>query len=129
MFEPTNIARNSDKSKHTYSGYGLAFGDADSWSFSNRFPRNVLFVSIDNSSSFYTGNHKNIFLVLGKGPTYGINNNVGTANKKCSINLSNPMTHFFLSLHYNVDNSYLFVNEKRSLKPMIKISTFQLSFV
>ena len=36
-----------------------------------------------------------------------------------------------LSLHYNADNSYLFVNGKKplSLKMTIKVLPFQLSFV
>ena len=52
--------------------------------------------------------------------------------KKNSISFSKPNTKFCLSLHYNADNSYLFVNGKEiilSLKATIKMLTFQLSFV
>ena len=53
------------------------------------------------------------FLILGKGPTFGIN---GSApEKKFDFNVSKVNTQFCLSLHYNCDNSYLFVNEKKSL--------------
>ena len=44
-----------------YSGYGVAFDDAGSWSFSNDIARNVLTFGVDNSSTFHTDNLKNIF--------------------------------------------------------------------
>ena len=43
---------------------------------------------------------------------FGINGSFGALEKKFSINLSKAKTKFCLSLHYNEDNSYLFVNEK-----------------
>ena len=51
--------------------------------------------------------------------------------KTVSINFTKAITKFCLSLHYNADNSYLFVNGKKYLnsKLSIKILTFQLSFV
>ena len=41
----------------------------------------------------------------------GINSSVGTAEKKYSINFSKPNTKFCLSLHYNGDEKYLYVNK------------------
>ena len=46
------------------------------------------------------------------GPTYGIRESFGSSEKKLSINFCKANTKFCLSLHYNGDNSYLFVNEK-----------------
>ena len=40
----------------------------------------------------------------------------GLSEKKFSINLSKANTIFCLSLHYNADNSYLFVNGKKIFK-------------
>ena len=51
-----------------------------------------------------------------KKPTDDINGNFGTAEKKSSINFSKANTKFYLSLHYNGDKSYLFVNGKEILK-------------
>ena len=65
---------------------------------------------VDNSSSSHTDNCKNNFLVLGEGPTYGIN---GSFEKKSSINFSKVNTRFCLSLHYNHENTYLFANGKK----------------
>ena len=48
-----------------------------------------------------------------------------------SINFSKAKTKFCLSLHYNADNSYLFVNGKEIFKFKVekKMLTFQLNFV
>ena len=51
--------------------------------------------------------------------------------KRFRINFSKVNTKFCLSLHYNVDNSYFLLMEKKSLKSKlaIKMLTFQLNFV
>ena len=57
--------------------------------------------------------------MLGEGPTFGSNGSFGSPEKKININLvliNKVNTRFCLSLHYNVDNSYLFVNRKEILK-------------
>ena len=65
------------------------------------------------------------------GPADDFNDGFGAAEKKVSINFSGAKTTFCLNLHYNVDNSYLLVNTKKSesLKQTRKMSTFHLSFV
>ena len=42
------------------------------WIFGDDFAKNVIIFDIDNTSSSHADNLKNVFLVLGKGPTYGI---------------------------------------------------------
>ena len=86
-----------------YSGFEVTFDSAGSWSFSNDSAANVIIFGVDNSSSSHADNHKNNFLVLGEGPTFG------SAEKKFSINFSKASTKFCLRLHYNTDNSHLFV--------------------
>ena len=93
-----------------YSGYRITFDSVGSWSFDNDIARNVIIFGVDNSSSFHADNQKNNFLVLGEGPTLGINGTFGSPEKKFSITFSN--TKFCLSFHYNADNTYLFLNEK-----------------
>ena len=110
------IVKNSDKEKYVYSGYEISLDRADSWSFDNDFARNVAIFGVDNSSSSHSDNRKNNFLVLGEGPTYGINGGFGSREKMFSIDFSKTNTKFCLSLHYNVDNSYLFVNGKEIFK-------------
>ena len=48
--------------------------------------------------------------------TFGINGSFGAPENKFSINFSKVNTKFCLSLHYNTDNSYLFVNGKETFK-------------
>ena len=102
---------------------GTTFDSASSWSFGNDFARYVIIFGVDNHSSSHLGNLKNNVLVLGEGPTYGINGSFDSPEKR--------KAKFCLSLHYNANNSYLFVNGKKILylKLTIKMLTFQLSFV
>ena len=53
--------------------------------------------------------------MLGEGPTDDINGSVGTAEKKFSINFSKAKTKYCLSLYYNVDERYLFLNGEKSI--------------
>ena len=96
--------------------YRIAFDSAGSWNFGNDCAKNVVIFGADNSSSFHADNCKNNFLVLDEGSTYGINGSYGSPEKKFSINFSIVSTKFYLGLHYNGDNSYLFVNEKEIFK-------------
>ena len=61
---------------------------------------------------------------MGKGPVQGINDTTLYAEKVYSQNFTQPNKKFVLSLHYNDDNSYLFVNGKQELK--FKCKTDQL---
>ena len=69
---------------------------------------------VGNNSSSHADNCKNNFLALVEGPTFGINRRFGSPEKKFSIKLVN--TKFCLNLHYNADNSYLFVNGNEIFK-------------
>ena len=60
----------------------------------------------------YNDNRKNDLLVLGEGDTFGINGSLWVPEKKIDIDFSKAKTKFCLSLHYNSDNSYIFVNGK-----------------
>ena len=61
------------------------------------------------SSSIHIDNKKKDILVLGRGPTQGLESTL-TAEKMYSINFTVTKRRFCLSLHYNGVNSYLFVN-------------------
>ena len=80
------------KSIYIYSGYGIIF-DRSSWSFSNGTARNVIIFDADNSSSSHVDNRKKNFLILGLGPTHGINARFVSAKKKINI-LLNPIQNF-----------------------------------
>ena len=99
-----------------YSGYGITFDSTGSWSLNNNTTRNVIIFGVHNDSSSHADNHKNNLLVLGESPTFGINGSFGPSEKKFSIDFTKTDTKLYLSLHYNDNNSYLFVNEKQILK-------------
>ena len=107
LFRATNIVKNSDKGKYVYSGCGITFDSAGSWSFDNDFARNVIIFGVDNSSSSHSDNCKNNFSVLGEVPTYGINGSFGSPEKTFDANFSKANTKFCLSLHYNADKLFV----------------------
>ena len=61
------------------------------------------------SSSIHIDNKNKDILVLGRGPTQGLDSTL-TAEKMYSINFTTSKKRFYISLHYNGANSYLFVN-------------------
>ena len=63
------------------------------------------------SSSAHIDNKKKNILVSGTGPTQGLEYAL-IAEKIYSINFTERIIIFCLSLHYNGANSYLFVNGK-----------------
>ena len=116
FFDATSIVKNSDKKKYVYSGYEIAFDGEGKESFNNNTARTVITFGVDNRSPSHSDNCKNIFLTLGEGTSFGINGSLGLPDKKFSINYTKPKTKFRLSLYYNTDNSYLFVNRKKIFK-------------
>ena len=49
-----------------FSGYGIQFNGAVSWSFGKDLSKNVIIFAIDNSSSSHTDNCNNRLSVLGE---------------------------------------------------------------
>ena len=70
---------------------------------------NVIIFGADKSSSVHIDNKKKDILNLSKGPTQGLKHTL-TAENIYSISLTAIRKKFCLSLHYNGDKSYLFVN-------------------
>ena len=110
LFGAVTLTKNADIDKYEYSGYGIGFDRRSSFSFSGGgFGQNVFIFGIDMSSSAHIDNKKKDILVLGKGPTQGLERTL-TAEKMYSINFTATKKKFCLSLHCNGANSYFFVN-------------------
>ena len=105
-----------DKEKYVYSGCGITFESTGSWRFGNDFARNVIIFGVDNSSWSHSDNCKNNFVMLDEGPTCGFNGSFGSPEKKFNGNFTKRNTKFCVSLLYNADNSYFFVNGKEIFK-------------
>ena len=104
------MTKNADIDKYGYSGYGIRFDRRGSFSFpGGGYGQNVLIFGVDMSFSAHIDNKKKDILVLGKGPTQGLEHTL-TAEKMYSINFTVTKKKFCLSLHYNGSKSYLFVN-------------------
>ena len=86
--------------------------------------RNVLIFGVDESSLVHSNNKANNIYVMGDGIVQGINDTTLYAEKTYSQDFTQPSKKFGLSLHYNGDDSYLFVNGKQELK--FKAKTDQL---
>ena len=93
--------KNADINKYRYSGYGIGFDRKSSFSFPcGGFGQNVLIFGVDMCFSPYIDNKKKDILVLGKGPTQGLEH-ILTAEKMYSINFAVTKKKFCLSSHYN----------------------------
>ena len=107
LFGAVNLTKNADIDKYGYSGYGIRFDRRSRFSFPNG--QNVIIFGVDMSSSTKIDNRKKDFLILRRGPTQGLEHTL-SAEKMYSINFTVTKKFFYLSLHYNGANSYLFVN-------------------
>ena len=87
LFGATSVVQNSGKERWVYSGYGITFDSSGLWGFDNDSCRNVVIFGVDNSSSSLANNCKNNFLVLGEGPTFGVNESFSSVDKNFSTNL------------------------------------------
>ena len=113
--------------KYGYSGFGIGFDRISNFTFpGGGFGQNVLLFGVDMSSSGHIDNKKKDILVLGKGPTQGLEHTL-TAEKMYSINFILTKKKFCLSLHYNEANSYLLVTGTEIYKYKAKHSEILVS--
>ena len=117
LFGVMEITKNADTSKYKYKGYGICFdkGGLFSIGYINN-GRNVLIFGVHEDSVIHGNNKANNIFVMGDGFTQGINDTTLHAE-----NFTQPSTKFVLSLHYNGDDSYLFVNGRQELKFKAKV--------
>ena len=75
------LTKNTDIDKYVYSGYGIGFDRRSTFSFpGGGFGQNVLIFGVDMSSSAHIDNKKKDILVLGKGPTQGLEHTLTAGN-------------------------------------------------
>ena len=118
------ITKNADTSKYDYKGYGISFDERSQFGHAiteggrahTTNGRNVLIFGADMSFSVHKTNRANNIYVLGDGFIQGIHDTTLYVEKKYWRNFIDPGKKFVLSLHYNGDDSYLFVNGRQELK-------------
>ena len=125
LFEALQITKNAaDNDKNNYKGYGIRFDERSEFGHTiteggrahTTDARNVLIFGADMSFSVHATNRANNIYLMGKGLTQGINDTTIYAEKSFYRNFTDFGKKFVLSLHYNGDNSYLFVNGRQELK-------------
>ena len=126
-FRAVTLTKNADIEKYKYSGYGIGLDRRSSFSFTGGgFGQKVLIFGADMSTSIHIDNKGKDILVLGKGPTQGLESTL-TAEKMYSINFTVTKKKFCLSLHCNRANSYLFVSGTEIIKFKTKDSAIVAS--
>ena len=67
------MTKNANIDRNKYSGYGVGFDTHGNFSFLGiGLSRNIIIFGVDMSSSTKIDNRKNYILILGKGPTQGL---------------------------------------------------------
>ena len=123
LFGAIEITKNEKTSKYEYKGYGICLDESESFSHVRKegnfnhttLARNVIIFGVDMSFSKHANNKANNIYVMGKDYITKINDTTIYAEKMLYRNFTEPGKKFILSLHYNGDNSYLFVNGREEL--------------
>ena len=132
LFGAMQITKNAATSKYDYKGYGICFDERSEFGHTiteggfahTTDARNVLIFGVDRSFSVHKTNRANHIYLMGTGLTQGIHDTTLYAEKNFYRSFTDPGKKFMLSLHYNGDDSYLFVNGRQELK--FKCKTDQL---
>ena len=95
------MTKHADIDQHRYSGYEIGFDRHGFYShLSGGISRNVINFGVDMSLSTKIDSRKKDVLILGKGPTQGLQHALST-EKTYSIDFTKNNKKFWLSLHYN----------------------------
>ena len=125
LFGAMQITKNAtDNSKNNYKGYGICFDERSEFGHTitkggfthTTDAKNVLIFGAGMSFSVHATNRANHIYLMGTGLTQGIIDTTIYAEKNFYRNFTDFGKKFMLSLHYNGDDSYLFVNGGQKLK-------------
>ena len=104
LFGSAKLIKNADLDKHKHSGYGIGFDSRSKFSLPDgSMGKNVIIFGAGMSSSVHIDNKGKYILILGERPTEGLDDTTLPAEAQSG-------KRFILSLHYNGNNSFLFVN-------------------
>ena len=92
LYGSVKLTKNKDIDKYGYFGYGIGFDRKGFFSHpSGGTYKNVIIFGVDMSSSSKIDNRKKYILILGKGPTQGLEHTLST-EKMYSINFTEKKT-------------------------------------
>ena len=110
MFGAVKLTKNADPDKYKYSAYDIGFDSRSQYAFTDGSMGKIVVFGTDMSSYVYVVNKGKDILILGEGPTQGLDYTTLTVEAKYSINFTQSNRKFVLTLHYNGSNSFLLVN-------------------
>ena len=124
LFGAMQISKNANNSKNNYRGYGISFDERSEFGHTiteggfthTTDARNVLIFGADMSFSLHATKRANNIYVMGTDLTQVIHDTALYPEKNFYRNFTDFGKKFVLSLHYNGNNSYLFVNGRQELK-------------
>ena len=94
LFGALSLIKNADIFRYKYSGYRIGFYRHGSFSFPGiGLGRNVIIFCVDMSSSVHADNKKKDVLILGIGPTQGLEHTL-TASKCIRLILQSKIKSF-----------------------------------
>ena len=97
--------------RYVYTGYGIGFDLRSSFLVPGCSKGKSSIISgSDMRLSVHIDNSKKETLILGEGPTQGLDDTTLTAEVQYPINLTQSEKRFILNLHQNGGNSFLFSN-------------------
>ena len=133
LFGAMQITKDAtDNSKNNYKEYVICFDERSQFGHTiteggfthTTNGRNVLIFGADMSFSVHATNRANHIYFMGEGPAQGIHDTTLYVEKNYYRKFTDPGKRCLLSLYYNGDDSYLFVNGRQELK--FKAKTDQL---
>ena len=114
LFGSVKVTKNADPDQYKYTGYGIRLDSRSEFSFAHgRYGKNVIIFGVDMSSSAHVDNKGKDILILGEGPTQGLDDTTLTAEAKYPINFTQSGKRFVSSLNCNGSKNFLFVNDTK----------------
>ena len=121
LFGSVKLTNNVDLDKYVYTGYGIGFNSRSKFLLPDgSMGENVIYFGADMSSSVHIHIKGKDILVLREGQIQGLDNTTLTAKAKYPISFTQPRKRFVLCLHYNGNNSFLFVNATKIYQFKVK---------
>ena len=95
LFGGVKLAKNANPNKYSYSGYGIRFDTRIEFSLpDSSVGKNVVVFGVDMSLSVHIDNKWKDILILGKGPTLGLDETTLTAETQYLITFTRPNIKF-----------------------------------
>ena len=111
FFGGIKITKIVNTSNYKYSGYGSCFDGRSDFSIGSITNcKNIIIFGVEMSFSSHSTNKTQNIYVFGKDFVQELNNTIIYAEGLYKTNFTTPNKKFAPSLHFNGDDSYLFVN-------------------